>query len=175
LRLVIFLRGINVGGHKKIPMADLRALLAERGYEDVKTYLQSGNAVVSSDRAPAEVEADVSAAIEQALGHEVAVVVRTAKQLEEVVRDDPFADVRTDHRFHQALFLGGKPDAKAIARLEDTDFAPEQLVVAPGVLHAYCPDGVNDSPLMKALGKLRTTTTARNWRTVEKLLEMARD
>jgi uncharacterized protein (DUF1697 family) len=170
---VVFLRGINVGGHKRISMADLRGLLSDRGYADVKTYLQSGNAVVTSDRSPAEVEADISAAIASALGHDVAVVVRTADQLEEVVRDDPFADVRTDHRFHQAVFLGGKPDAKAIAALRDTDFSPEQLVVAPGVLHAWCPDGTNDSPLLKALTKLRTTATARNWRTVEKLLELA--
>ena len=173
-RLILLLRGINVGGHKRISMADLRALLSERGYEDVKTYLQSGNAVVTSDRPPAEVEADVSAAIASALGHDVAVVVRTADQLEEVVRNDPFADVRTDHRFHQAVFLGDKPDAKAIAALRDTDFSPERLVVAPGVLHAWCPDGVNDSPLIKALATVRTTATARNWRTVEKLLEMAR-
>jgi uncharacterized protein (DUF1697 family) len=172
VRLVVFLRGINVGGHKRISMADLRSLLAERGYEDVKTYLQSGNAVVTSDRKPAAVEADVSAAIAETLGHDVTVVVRTAEQLAEVVRDDPFADVRTDPRFHQALFLAGKPDAKAIAGLEDTDFSPERLVVAPGVLHAWCPDGTNDSPLLKALTKLRTPTTARNWRTVEKLLEL---
>jgi uncharacterized protein (DUF1697 family) len=173
VRLVVLLRGINVGGHKRISMADLRELLAERGYADVKTYLQSGNAVVSSDRPPPEVEADVSAAIAETLGHEVTVVVRTAEQLAEVVRDDPFADVRDDPRFHQALFLAGEPDADAIAKLEDADFAPERLVVAPGVLHAWCPEGTNDSPLMKALGKLRTATTARNWRTVEKLLEMA--
>ena len=171
-RLVVLLRGINVGGHKRIKMADLRTLLEERGYEDVKTYLQSGNAVVTSDRSPAEAEADISAAIASALGHEVAVVVRTADQLEEVVRDDPFADVRTDHRFHQALFLAGEPDAKALATLRDTDFSPERLVVAPGVLHAWCPDGTNDSPLMKALSKVRTATTARIWRTVEALLEM---
>ncbi len=169
----MFLRGINVGGHKRISMADLRGLLSDRGYADVKTYLQSGNAVVTSDRSPAEAEADISAAIASALGHEVAVVVRTADQLAKVVRDDPFADVRTDHRFHQAVFLGGKPDAKAIAALRDTDFSPEQLVVAPGVLHAWCPDGVNDSPLIKALTKVRTTATARNWRTVEKLLELS--
>jgi uncharacterized protein (DUF1697 family) len=173
MRLVILLRGINVGGHKRISMADLRALLSSRGYADVKTYLQSGNAVVSSDRPPAEVEADVSAAIAAELGHEVSVVVRTADELAEVVREDPFADVRTDHRFHQAVFLGGEPDAEAIAALQATDFAPEQLVVAPGVLHAWCPDGVNDSPLIKALGRVRTTATARNWRTVEKLLDMA--
>jgi uncharacterized protein (DUF1697 family) len=172
VRLVVLLRGINVGGHKRISMADLRKLLAERGYEDVKTYLQSGNAVVTSDREPAEVEAEVSAAIAETLGHEVTVVVRTAEQLEEVVRNDPFADVRTDPRFHQALFLAGEPDAKAIAELEDADFAPEQLVVAPGVLHAWCANGTNDSPLIKALGKLRTPTTARNWRTVEALMDL---
>jgi uncharacterized protein (DUF1697 family) len=175
MKLVLLLRGINVGGHKRISMADLRALLADRGYEDVQTYLQSGNAVVSSDRPPAAVEADVSAAVAQTLGQEVAVVVRTADQLEQVVRDDPFADVRSDHRFHQAIFLGGEPDADAIAELAETDFAPERLVVAPGVLHAWCPDGTNDSRLLKALTKVRVTATARNWRTVEKLLQMTRD
>lgn len=173
MRLVILLRGINVGGHKRISMADLRKLLADRGYEDVKTYLQSGNAVVTSDRPPSEVEADVSAAVAAELGHEVSVVVRTADELAEVVRDDPFAGVRTDPRFHQAVFLGGEPDADEIAALERTDFSPERLVVAPGVLHAWCPDGVRDSPLAKAMGKLRTTATARNWRTVEALLELA--
>jgi uncharacterized protein (DUF1697 family) len=175
MRLVILLRGINVGGHKRISMADLRKLLAERGYEDVRTYLQSGNAVVSSDRPPADVEADVSAAVAETLGHEVSVVVRTADELAEVVRDDPFAGVRDDPRRHQAVFLGGEPDAEAIAALERTDFSPERLVVAPGVLHAWCPGGVNDSPLMKALTRVRTTATARNWRTVEALLDLARD
>ena len=173
MRLVVLLRGINVGGRKKISMADLRALLAERGYADVQTYLQSGNAVVSSDRPPADVERDVSSAIASALGHEVDVVVRTAEQISAVVAEDPFADVRNDHRFHQAVFLAGEPDAQALAELEATDFAPERLVVRPGVLHAWCPDGVNDSPLIKALGRVRTSATARDWRTVEKLAEMA--
>jgi uncharacterized protein (DUF1697 family) len=174
-RHIALLRGINVGGHKRIPMADLRALLAERGYEDVRTYLQSGNAVVTTRRKPAAVERDVSAAIAEALGHDVDVVVRTAGEIAEVVRDDPFADLRDDPKRHQAVFLGGAPDAEAIATLERTDFSPERLVVRPGVLHAWCPVGVNDSPLMKALAKVRTTATARNWRTVEALLEMTRD
>jgi uncharacterized protein (DUF1697 family) len=173
MRLVVLLRGINVGKTKRISMADLRQLLSDCGYEDVQTYLQSGNAVVSSGDKPAKVERDISAAIAAELGHEVDVVVRTAAQLAKVVADDPFADVRDDHRFHQALFLAGKPDAKEIARLKETDFSPERLVVQPGVLHAWCPDGVQNSPLLKALTKLRTSATARNWRTVEQLAEMS--
>jgi uncharacterized protein (DUF1697 family) len=173
MKLVVLLRGINVGGHKRISMADLRKLLSDRGYADVQTYLQSGNAVVSSDRPPAEAEQDISAAIAAELGHEVDVVVRTAEQMATVVADDPFSAVRDDHRFHQALFLAGEPDGEAIARLSSTDFSPERLVVQPGVLHAWCPDGVQNSPLLKALTKIRTSATARNWRTVEKLAEMA--
>jgi uncharacterized protein (DUF1697 family) len=173
MRLVVLLRGINVGGHKRISMADLRSLLTERGYADVQTYLQSGNAVVSSDRAPADVERDVSAAIAATLGHEVDVVVRTGEQIAAVVADDPFADVRDDPRFHQALFLAREPDADAIAKLTSTDFSPERLVAQPGVLHAWCPEGVQNSPLLKALTKLRTSSTARNWRTVEKLAELS--
>jgi uncharacterized protein (DUF1697 family) len=173
MRLVVLLRGINVGKNKRISMADLRELLSERGYEDVQTYLQSGNVLVSSTRAPGNVEQDISAAIASELGHEVDVVVRTAEQMATVVADDPFAGVRDDHRFHQALFLAGKPDAKAISALESTDFSPERLVVQPGVLHAWCPDGVQNSPLLKALTRIRTSATARNWRTVEKLAELA--
>jgi uncharacterized protein (DUF1697 family) len=172
-RLVILLRGINVGGHKRISMADLRKLLEARGYADVRTYLQSGNVVLSTRRDPASVEADVATAIAETLGHDVAVVVRTAAELAELLAEDPFADVRDDHRFHQVVFLGGQPDAEAIEQFAAADFSPERLVVAPGVLHAWCPDGVNDSPLMKALTRVRTTATARNWRTVEKLAAMA--
>jgi uncharacterized protein (DUF1697 family) len=173
-RLVILLRGINVGRHKRISMADLRALLDERGYADVKTHLQSGNVLLTSRKAPAKVEADVAKGIAETLGHEVGVVVRTAGQMAEVVANDPFADVRDDHRFHQALFLAGEPDEQALAELQATDFSPERLVVQPGVLHAWCPDGVYDSALLKALERIRTTATARNWRTVEKLAELAR-
>jgi uncharacterized protein (DUF1697 family) len=169
-RLVVLLRGINVGRHKRISMADLRALLEERGYADVKTYLQSGNVVLTSRKQPASVARDVEKGIAEALGHEVDVVVRTAAELADTVAADPFADVRDDERFHQVVFLGGKPD---LSHLEGADFAPERLVIREGELHAWCPDGTNDSPLMKALEKVRTTATARNWRTVAALNELA--
>jgi uncharacterized protein (DUF1697 family) len=161
-----------VGKHKRIKMGDLRALLEERGYEDVKTYLQSGNVVLSSRKPPASVQRDVEQGISETLGHEVDVVVRTADQLADTVAADPFAGVRDDDRFHQVVFLGGKAD---LGELADTDFAPERLVIREGELHAWCPDGTNDSPLMKALTKLRTTATARNWRTVVALDELAGD
>src|SRR5262249_22609728 len=87
-RLVLLLRGINVGKHKRIGMADLRAMLSERGYEDVKTHLQSGNVVLSSRKAPATVGRDVEQGIRELSGHEVDVVVRTADQLAETVAAD---------------------------------------------------------------------------------------
>src|SRR3954471_17142820 len=109
-RLVVLLRGINVGAHKRIKMADLRALLEARGYEDVETYLQSGNIVLSSRKQPATVQRDVERGISETLGHDVDVVVRTADQLDATVAADPFADVRDDHKRHQVVFLGGAPD-----------------------------------------------------------------
>jgi uncharacterized protein (DUF1697 family) len=169
-RIVVLLRGINVGSHKRIKMADLRALLEERGYEDVKTYLQSGNVVLSSRKQPATVQRDVEKGISSTLGHEVDVVARTAAQLAATVKADPFADVRDDDRFHQVVFLAGTPD---LSKLEAADFAPEQLVIRDGELHAWCPDGTQNSPLIKALEKVRTTATARNWRTVVALNELA--
>ena len=174
-RQIVLLRGINLGPRNRVAMPKLREALGDAGFEDVQTYLQSGNAVVTTRRKPATVERDVSAAIAETLGHDVDVVARTGRELAEVVRDDPFGDVRDDPKRHQAVFLAGEPDADAIARLEGTDFSPERLVVRPGVLHAWCPNGVNDSPLLKALTKVRTSATARNWRTVEALADMARD
>src|SRR5690242_13338907 len=96
--LVLLLRGINVGGHKRIKMADLRALLEERGYADVKTHLQSGNVVLTSRKAAETVRKDVEQGIKEATGFDVDVVVRTAKQLADTVDSDPFADVRDDDR-----------------------------------------------------------------------------
>jgi uncharacterized protein (DUF1697 family) len=172
-RHIALLRGINLGSRNRVPMPELRELLAAYGYEDPRTLVQSGNVVLSSRKPPATVQRDVERAIADALGFDVDVVVRTAGQLAETVAADPFADVRDDYKRHQVVFLGGSPDAAAIERLEATDFSPERLAVRAGELHAWCPAGVNDSPLLKALTKVRTTATARNWRTVEALVDLS--
>ncbi len=109
---VVLLRGINLGSKRRVAMADLRALLEGLGYDDVRTHLQSGNAVLRAPaRSAAAVEKAVSGAIGGELGIEVDVVARTAAQMAEVVDSDPFAGVATDPARFLVTFLKKEPPA----------------------------------------------------------------
>jgi uncharacterized protein (DUF1697 family) len=174
--LVVLLRGINVGRTKRIRMADLRALLEEAGYADVRTLLQSGNVVLESRRGAEAAARDVERAIEARTGFGVDVVVRAVDELAALVEEDPLGDLRTDGARHFVVFLSEPPAADALARLEGRDFGRERWLRRERELVLWCPDGVQDSPLMKAAMDARAarTATARNWNTVTKLLALAR-
>src|SRR5690242_13810956 len=102
---VVLLRGINVGSHNRIAMPRLREALGEAGFEDVRTYLQSGNVVLRSDATPEQVERESKRRIHAEFGLEIDVVVRTAQELAEVVRRDPFGELANDHKRYQVSFL----------------------------------------------------------------------
>jgi uncharacterized protein (DUF1697 family) len=174
--LVVLLRGINVGRHKRIKMADLRALLEAAGYADVRTLLQSGNVVLESRKGEKAAARDIERAIETGTGFDVDVVVRTAEELAELVEEDPLGDLRTDGAKHFVVFCSAPPAPEAMAALEGRDFAPERWARRERELVLWCPDGAQDSPLMKAAVDARAahTATARNWNTVTKLLALAR-
>lgn len=170
--LAILLRGINVGTAKQVPMADLRALLSEAGYEEPRTLLRSGNVVVGSDQAPDEAAAAIEALLLERFGFEVAVVARTAEELRAVLDADPLAGVADNPARKLVAFLSAEPDAGALAPLLERDFGKEQLVAAGRELYLWCPDGQADGVLAKELGraKLGVVVTVRNWNTVTKLL-----
>jgi uncharacterized protein (DUF1697 family) len=172
---VIMLRGINLGPSRRVPMADLRALFGEAGYEDVRTYVQSGNVVLESAAKPAELEREAAALISERFGFEVPVVVRTARELAAVVKLNPLGDVATEPKRYQVSFLSGKPSAEAVKALQAAAVEPERVVFHGREIYAWHPDGVARSKLWNALaGKgLGVTATARNWTTVTTLLEMA--
>lgn len=167
-RLVALLRGINLGGKRRVAMADLRALLEELGYEEVRTLLQSGNAVFTAPRA--NVRRQLEAALAKRFGMEIDAVLRTMDELRAVVDADPFGAEVTDPRRYFVVFVEGKPD---VGGLDGQDFAPDRFVAGEREIYAWCPDGMQGSRLMRALGKprLARTATVRNWSTVTKLLE----
>jgi len=167
-RLVALLRGINLGGKRRVAMADLRALLEALGYRDVRTLLQSGNAVFTAPRA--SVGRELEAALAKRFGMEIDVVLRTMDELRAVVDADPFGAEVTDPRRYFVVFLDGEPDVSAI---DGVDFAPDRYVTGEREIYAWCPDGMQGSRLMRELGKprLARTATVRNWSTVTKLLE----
>jgi uncharacterized protein (DUF1697 family) len=175
---VLLLRGINVGGNNRIGMAPLRAALEEAGFTGVKTYLQSGNAVVTASSAsPAKVGREVERVIEDAFGLKIKVVVRSRRQIEQVIANDPFGAVAENPSRYFVTFLDPAPDPGKLAHLAAADFEPERFVLDGDTLYLWYPEGIRDSPLEKAIqkAKLGVTTTARNWNTVNKLLDLAEE
>jgi uncharacterized protein (DUF1697 family) len=167
-RQIALLRGVNVGGNKRVEMARLRALLEELGYRDVRTYVNSGNAVFSG---PTRSEQHLEAALAKAFGLEVPVVLRTRDELADIVEANPLAEIATDPAKHVVIFCAGE----ASTELDPADFAPETFHVRGREVYLWAPGGIGTSPLAKVLAtkSLGDKSTARNWRTVEKLLALA--
>ena len=172
---VALLRGINVGGNRMIKMADLREVFVAADADDVATYIQSGNVVFThAARSEPTLAAELEKRIAKAAGFPVPVVLRTAGQLARVIEDSPFPDADADH-LHVA-FLAARPPANA-PTIDARAFAPERCAAVGRELYLYLPDGMGRSKLAAAvLAKPKAIGaggTARNWRTVLKLNELA--
>jgi uncharacterized protein (DUF1697 family) len=167
---VALLRGINVGGKNKLPMADLRSLVESLGHTDVTTYIQSGNVVFTSSK-PVAAKA-LETAIKDRFGIGLTVVLRTPAELAKVVKANPFApgDLSKVH----VGFMAEKPSKALIAKLDATRFEPDAVVVHGAELYFHLPDGMGHSKLPDYVGRaLKIPTTVRNWNTVLKLASLA--
>lgn len=175
--IVALLRGINLGSTRRVPMPALRELLTGAGFEGVRTYLQSGNVVLSSDRPPEAVARELERLIAAEFGFEVPVVARTRDELAEVVARDPLGSVAEDPKRYQVTFLESELAPEVVARLKDLRVEPERLVVDGRELYTWHPARVARSKLWAqtaaANGLGGVVGTARNWTTVTTLLEMA--
>jgi uncharacterized protein (DUF1697 family) len=175
-RYVVLLRAVNVGGTGKVSMPRLRELLAEAGLEDVATYVQSGNVVVSPGSVTGgaeEVGAAVHNAIRDGFGLNVPVVVGTGAQIAKVLAANPFPDA--DPTRVGVLFASGPIPKAEIDRLAGRATASEDVKRAAGHVFIHCPDGFGRSKLATAAGAPPNdlVVTTRNLRTVAKLAEMA--
>lgn len=174
---VALLRGINVGGRNKLPMKRLAAIFEGAGCSAVRTYIQSGNVVYEADAALARRVPDlVSGAIARALGLEVPVVTRTAAELARVVDRNPFlADGAGEAALHVA-FLAARPSAARVRALDPARSPGDGFAVVGREVYLHLPNGVARLKLTNAWldSALATVSTARNWRTTRKLLELAR-
>lgn len=168
---VALLRGVNVGGHRKVPMADLRDALTEAGFERVRTYIQSGNIVLDAQGGAAKVAAAIRKVIADRFEHTVPVMVRTAAQIDRIAEGDPFAGRGLDESKVTVTFLSGPAPDLAVPEGQD-----EEAHVAGTEVWVYYPAGLGTSTLersgfWKPVGGLEAT--ARNLRTVRKLRDMA--
>jgi uncharacterized protein (DUF1697 family) len=143
----------------------------------VKTYVQSGNVVVSSTASPERVARKCARVIDDSFRLDIGVVVRTRAELAKVVKRDPFADVATNPKRYQVTFLAAKPDPRVVKELAAAAVEPEQVVHIGRELYVWHPEGVGRSKLAALLSgpRLGVTATARNWATVTKLLAMANE
>jgi uncharacterized protein (DUF1697 family) len=173
---VALLRGINVGGNNMLPMKDLAAMFSKAGCGDVKTYIQSGNVIFSAEPALAgRVAAAMSKAIAARTKMQIPVVVRSAAELRRIAKENPFLSQGRDADKLHVVFLAGAPDRAAVAALDPKRSPSDEFVVRGTEIYLYCPDGYGRSKLSNAYfdAKLDTVSTVRNWRTVQKLLELA--
>jgi uncharacterized protein (DUF1697 family) len=168
MRWVALLRAVNLGSRNKVPMAELRTLLADAGYGNVRTYIASGNVLFDGPRARTRAARELERLVTAAFGVETTAVLRSPQQLAATVARHPFDEVDDTY----VAFLAGRPAKAAAARLEAFD--PDPILVDAD-LYARLPRGVQGSALSNARieSLLGVPATLRNWRTVVALAGLA--
>jgi uncharacterized protein (DUF1697 family) len=174
VRLVL-LRGINLGPRNRVSMATLKKALTDQGLAPVRTYLQSGNVVLSSELSESRLADAVKSVVRERFEIDVDVLVRSRKELAAVVANNPLTAIATDPKRYQVSFLARKLDRASLQRLRSLADESERLEAVGRELYAWHPKGVARSKLWAALAArtLGVPATARNWSTVESLLALA--
>ena len=173
---VALLRGVNVGGAKRVPMADLRALLAGLGHADVATLLNSGNAVFRARRGtPAAHAKDIASAILDRIGVEVPVIVKTLDELATIVAENPLAQDPPDPARLLVAFAADGTSLATLGSIAPLVTPHEQFAIGRHAAYLHCAGGILTSRAGEALlGKAGRLATTRNWATTLKLLALAR-
>ncbi|MFI8873391.1 DUF1697 domain-containing protein [Streptomyces sp. NPDC055243] len=174
------LRGINVGGSRKLPMGELRPLLSGLGLGDVRTHLQSGNAVFTSETGDEDaLAARVSEAIERHFGFAVDVLVRDGAYLKAVADACPFPAATLEAKQLHVTYFSEPVDASRLDGIDPAAFLPEEFRLGDRALYLYAPDGLGRSRLGAVLSRPAlfkgVIATTRNWNTVTKLVELTRE
>ena len=172
MRWVALLRAVNLGARNRVPMAELRELLFAAGYGDVRTYIASGNVLLDGPRKRSTVAGELERLIADAFHVETTAVMRTPKELADVVAGHPFgADTSRSH----VVFLAGRPDSWAARQLGVADHSPDRALLVGADVYLRYPAGVQGSRLSAARLErlLGTPGTHRNWRTVAALAGLA--
>lgn len=171
----ILLRAVTPSGKNKVPMAQLRQVLIEAGFKNVRTYIQSGNVVADSDLTPPKIENFVHDLIQEYIGPNLTVVVHAAADMQRILHDNPFQDGYDAARVFFVLFAH-LPSSEKVAVLMAQDFGDEKLVIAQDCAYMYIPGAygkgtLNSAYLEKQLG---VSATMRNFNTMRKLSELSR-
>ncbi|XCF06732.1 DUF1697 domain-containing protein [Tamlana crocina] len=171
---IALLRGINVGGQKKVPMAELRNLLTRAGLKNVATYIQSGNVVFqSSEENIQKLENEIRSVILKHFGFEVPVLVKTPTDFQNILKNCPFPDEQKVNSYFVLLF--SKPNEGVVKEVKSMSYPNETFVITDACVYLHCATGYGKAKLNNNIieRKLNTTATARNYKTMAKLLALA--
>jgi uncharacterized protein (DUF1697 family) len=175
--IISLLRAVNLPGHNKVKMDELRDLYESLGLRGAQTYVASGNVVFKTDvKDMARLQKKIEDAIEEAYGFRTGVMLRTSNEMKDIIRRNPFAK-RSSIEPNKLVvsFLTGEPGAESKQKIAQIKVGPEELYLDGRELYIYYAGGIGTSKLTAALIEraLKVSGTARNWNTVTKLLEMA--
>lgn len=175
--LICILRGINVSGQKKVPMAELKKLFEDLGFTHVTTYIQSGNVVFTSGRTDIKlISVEIEKKIQQQFGFHVPVILRTQYELQRAVDENPFlTEPGVDVAKLQITFLETQPEKERLDKIQLIRFDPDRFVIRQREVYLYCPDGYGRTKLNNTFfeNKLKISATTRNLRTVNEMLKIA--
>ena len=174
---ISILRGINVSGKSIIKMDALRKMFIDTGFENVQTYIQSGNVIFKTKKISAsQLEKKISSEIEKQFGLKVPVLVIELGELKRVVKNNPFAnDKSKDTDFFHVTFLSEKPAKENMDKIFAANFLPNEFIAIDKTIYLYCPNGYGNTKINNNFfeNKLKLTATTRNWKTVNELVRIA--
>lgn len=173
---IALLRGINVGGHNIIKMADLRQLLEKIGLQKVKTYIQSGNVLFEAEQDTTLLTQQLEEEIKNTFGFPVPVILRTAEELEQIIKDCPYSvDSLNEGESVQLAFLADEPSQEKIDYLQGFKSELDECQIVGKEVYLFFRQSIRDSKLATQLPKLGVPATVRNWKTVLKIAAMAKE
>lgn len=178
-KYIALLRGINVSGQKLIKMGELKTHLEQLNFNNVITYIQSGNIAFEADSSnQKDLAAQIVNKIKEKYGWEVPVIVKSAYEMKLIAENNPFLNHRKeDISKLYVTFLADEPDIELVNKFRTINYEPDKFVVVDKVLYGFIPVSYGNTKFSNNFieSKLKTTATTRNWKTVLKLLEMVED
>ena len=172
---IALFRGINVGGHHKLPMRELVEILTGLDMHNIETYIQTGNVVFESQETNVALLTDsIPAAIRKSHGFAPSVILLGVAEFEKAIAANPYPDAVSEPKTLHLYFLESEPNNPDLEKLEDLKLNNEEFTLVGKVFYLHAPDGIGRSKLAGQVeNALGVAVTARNWRTVEKLMSLA--
>lgn len=168
------LRGINVGGQKKVPMAELREVLTHCGFQNVQTYIQSGNVIFQSlEENQTNLEQIIQNKINKQFGFDVSVIVKTSIEVEHILNNCPFSEAKKEKSYF--TLLGNIPEESFIKSISNEIYKDEAFIVKANCVYFYSETGYGNAKCNNNFfeRKLKVTATTRNYKTIVKLVSLS--